>query len=67
MLVQDMHVIFRIFEVNLESRKTYVDDLEQRRNERIATPNLPINIIPTNIAGLKLSGKFPMDMRIPHM
>ena len=30
-----------------------------------ATPNLPTNIIPTKIAGLKLSGKYPMDMRIP--
>ena len=29
------------------------------------TPNLPTNIIPTNIAWLKLSGKCPMDMRIP--
>ena len=27
--------------------------------------NLPTNIIPTNIAWLKLSGKFPMDIRIP--
>ena len=32
---------------------------------RHRTPNLPINIIPTNITGLKLSAKFPMDMRIP--
>ena len=30
-----------------------------------ATPNLPTNIIPTNIAWLKPSGKSPMDMRIP--
>ena len=29
------------------------------------TPNLPTNIVPTNNAWLKLSGKFPMDMRIP--
>ena len=29
------------------------------------TPNLPTNITATNIAWLKLSGKFPMDMRIP--
>ena len=29
------------------------------------TPNLPTNIVPTNIAWLKLSGKSPMDMRIP--
>ena len=28
------------------------------------TPNLPTNITPTNIAWLRLSGKFPMDMRI---
>ena len=28
------------------------------------TPNLPTNIVPTNIAGLKLSWKFPMDMKI---
>ena len=26
---------------------------------------LPTNIAPTNIAWLKSSGKFPMDMRIP--
>ena len=31
----------------------------------MSTPNLPAKIIPTNIAWLKLSGKFPMDMRIP--
>ena len=29
------------------------------------TPNIPTNIVPTNIARLKLSGKSPMDMRIP--
>ena len=29
------------------------------------TPNAPTNIVPTNIARLNLSGKFPMDMRIP--
>ena len=29
------------------------------------TPNLPTNIIPTNIAWVKSSGKSPMDMRIP--
>ena len=29
------------------------------------TPNLPTNIVPTNIAWLKLSGRSPMDMRIP--
>ena len=28
-------------------------------------PNLPTNIVPTNIARLKLSGRSPMDMRIP--
>ena len=26
------------------------------------TPNLPANIIPTNIAGLKLSRKFPLGL-----
>ena len=30
-----------------------------------ATPNLPTNITPTNIARLQLSGKFPMGLRIP--
>ena len=30
-----------------------------------ATPNLPTNIVPTNIARLKLSGKFPMRLGIP--
>ena len=29
------------------------------------TPNLPTNIVSTNIARLKLSGKFRMDTRIP--
>ena len=29
------------------------------------TPSLPTNIIPTNIACVKLSGRFPVDMRIP--
>ena len=29
------------------------------------TPNPPTNIVPTNIARLKLSGKSPLDMRIP--
>ena len=29
------------------------------------TPDLPTNIVPTNIAWLRLSGEFPMDMRIP--
>ena len=29
------------------------------------TPNLPTNITPTNIAGVKLYGKFPMDLGIP--
>ena len=29
------------------------------------TPNLPTNIVPTNIAWLKLSGKSPMGLRIP--
>ena len=29
------------------------------------TPNLPTKIVPTNIARLKLSGKSPMDVRIP--
>ena len=30
-----------------------------------ATPNLPTNIVPTNIARLKLSGNFPMNLGIP--
>ena len=29
------------------------------------TPNLPTNIVPANIAGIKLSSKFLIDMRIP--
>ena len=32
-----------------------------------AAPNLPTNIIPTQIAWLKLSGKSPMDVRIPRL
>ena len=31
----------------------------------LCTPNLSTNIVPTNIARLKLSGKSPTDMRIP--
>ena len=31
----------------------------------VRTPNLPTNIVPTNIARVKLSGRLPMDMRIP--
>ena len=34
-------------------------------NINIITPNLPTNIMPTKIARLKLSGKSPMDLRIP--
>ena len=30
-----------------------------------STPNLPTNIIPTNITWLKLSGKFPVGLGIP--
>ena len=33
--------------------------------ETTCTPNLPTNIPPTNIARLKLSGKFPMGLKIP--
>ena len=29
------------------------------------TPNLPTNIVPTNIARLKLSGRSPMGLGIP--
>ena len=29
------------------------------------TPNPPTNIVPTNIARLKLSGNFPMGLGIP--
>ena len=29
------------------------------------TPNLPTNIVPTNIAWLKLSGEFPVNIGIP--
>ena len=31
----------------------------------LGTPNLPTNIVPTNISGLKLSGNFPMGLGIP--
>ena len=34
-------------------------------NQGTPTPDLPTNIVPTNIAWLRLSGEFPMDMRIP--
>ena len=30
-----------------------------------ATPNLPTEIIPTKIRRLELSGRFPVDMRVP--
>ena len=33
----------------------------------LGTPNLPTNIVPTDIARVKVSGKSPMDMRIPHL
>ena len=33
---------------------------------KAGTPNLP-TIIPTRIAWLKLSGKSPMGMRVPHL
>ena len=31
----------------------------------VCTPNLPTNIVPTHIARLKLSGKFPIGLIIP--
>ena len=34
-------------------------------SSRHATPNLPTQIVPNKICWLKLSGKCPMDMRIP--
>ena len=34
------------------------------RDPEVYTPNLPTNIVPTNIAWLQLSGKSPMDVRI---
>ena len=42
--------------------------LNQARAPRLAstpTPNLPTKIIPTKTRGLKISGEFPVDMRIP--
>ena len=33
-----------------------------QRSHAVGTPNPPTNIVPTNI---KLSGKSPMDMKIP--
>ena len=41
------------------SRKVEMDEVQ------CATPNLPTNISTTKIAWLKLSRRFPMDMRIP--
>ena len=38
-----------------------LDFLLRKRN----TPNLPINIVPTNIARVKLSGKSPTGLGIP--
>ena len=32
---------------------------------RITTPNVATNIVPTNIARVKISGKSPMGLRIP--
>ena len=34
---------------------------------RHRAPNLPTKIIPATIAWLNISGKFPMDIRIPHL
>ena len=42
-----------------------VINISERLSSPGVTPNPPTNIIPTNIARLKLSGKSPMDMRIP--
>ena len=44
--------------------------MTHRTSERLsaagcATPNLPTHIVPSNIAWLKTSGKFPMGLRIP--
>ena len=36
-----------------------------RRPRGRYTPNLPTDIVPTNIVRLKLSGKIPMDMTVP--
>ena len=36
-----------------------------RQPDLVTTPNLPTKIILTKIAWLKLSGRSPMDMRIP--
>ena len=37
------------------------------RRPRSRTPNFPTNIIPTQIARLKLSWKSPMGLGIPHL
>ena len=42
-----------------------VRPLCKSRPPQACTPNLHTNIIPTNIARLKLSGKFPMGLEIP--
>ena len=40
--------------------------LEVGRGREIhSRPNLPTNIVPTNIARVKISGNVPMHMRIP--
>ena len=47
------------------SPEEFPEDRLQEVSVSSHTPNLPANIIPTNIARLKLSGYFPKDMRIP--
>ena len=42
-----------------------VAEAVRRKKNKKNTPNLPTNITPTNIARLKLSGKFPMGLGIP--
>ena len=41
------------------------DPISQGRGLPLPTPNLPTKIIPTKICWLKLSSKFPIDMRSP--
>ena len=48
-----------------EPRVEKFGDLAPSGVDSPLTPNLPTNIIPTNIAWLKLSGNFPMGLGIP--
>ena len=67
--MRDIHIYIYMY-IALRAELWRAHRLSARPPPRLSplcTPNLPINIIPTKIALLKLSGKSPMDMRIPSL